>query len=71
MKTKILIALTLIPSIGSAHPGHQHHLVDIILNPAVWLDHPEFLALLGFVLLVVTVRLVRKYPLVRKMNFDK
>lgn len=66
MKTKILIALTLMPMIGLAHPGHKHQVIDMILDPSTWSEHKEIIVLLGFVLLALMVKLGKKYTLVGK-----
>lgn len=66
MKTKLLIALTLVPIIGMAHPGHKHNVIDIILDTSAWSDHAEFLVLLGVVLLALIARLVMKKTFVSK-----
>lgn len=71
MKTKLLIALTFVPMIGMAHPGHKHNVIDVILDTSVWSDHAEYVIFFGFVLLALIVRLVMKNNRVSKKVLAK
>lgn len=60
MKTKVLLTMILIPMIAIAHPGHEHHIIDILLTPSTWSDHTVILVV-GFVLFALIIGLAKKY----------
>ena len=61
MKTKLIPILILIPMIGTAHSGHQHHAADIIFNPLMWLDHFMFILFIGVIFSLITHKLMKKF----------
>lgn len=71
MKAKFLAVMTLIPMIGMAHPGHEHHIMEIITHPSMWPDHYIVLGLIAVVLLILIVKVIKKYAFSKKEELVK
>ena len=71
MKAKILFITALVPMIAIAHPGHEHHVVDIILDPSMWPDHYIVLGLIALVLVVLLVKIVKRFAFSKKEELVK
>ncbi len=71
MKSKILTLLTLVPMIAMAHPGHEHDFKEIIMHPSMWPDHYIVLGLLTVVILVLLVKIIKKYAFSKKEELVK
>lgn len=71
MKAKILFITALVPMIAMAHPGHEHHVVDIILDPSMWPDHYIVLGLITIVLLILFVKIIKKFAFSKKKELVK
>ena len=61
MKNKLSIAAALIPVLGFAHPGHEHHMAEIILNPLSWMDHFLFILAISMVFAFGIWKITNKY----------
>lgn len=71
MKTKFLTFMTLIPFIAMAHPGHEHHVMDIIMDPSMWPDHYIVLGLITLVILILFVKILKKFAFTKKEELVK
>ena len=63
MKSKLSILLLASPLLAMAHPGHEHHFVDILLDPLSWPHHGVLWAALLIVVLLALRKGIRKYAL--------
>ncbi|MCG2462220.1 hypothetical protein K8352_15780 [Flavobacteriaceae bacterium F89] len=71
MKTKLLIILTLVPIIAMAHPGHDHHIGEILMHPSMWPDHYIVLGLIALVFLILIVKIAKKFAFSKKKELVK
>ena len=71
MKSKFLFMTTLVPMIAMAHPGHEHHVMDIIMDPSMWPDHYIVLGLITLVILILFVKILKKFAFTKKEELVK
>lgn len=60
MKNKWLFILALAPGLMMAHPGHEHHVWEILTHPLSWANHGVVIGLIVLVVGVVLFRYIKK-----------
>jgi len=71
MKARILFIMAMVPMIAMAHPGHEHHIMEIITHPSMWPDHYIVLGLIALVLLILILKVIKKFAFSKKKELVK